>query len=264
MRRTIAALGVLLLVFLVAAPAEGGSSSATGCGVKAFSYAGLESDAKAHGVSATLSTTVAPAVTDGHVGGWIGVGGVNAGPNGVAEWLQTGYAAFSSDDTSEIYYEVTVAGSAPHYTELAANVGAGVSHRFAVLEMAGKPSWWRVWVDGKPVSPPIHLPGSHGAWYPQAVAENWNGGTGACNTYSYRFQDVALATQNGGVWRPLNASYTYQDPGYHVVPISSDPAHLPGREPGRLAPSYVIVSGVPTVIRWESFTIAAFGMRMQP
>jgi hypothetical protein len=223
MRRIVPVLGVFFLVFLVATPAEGGNSSATGCGVKEFSYAGLESDTKAHGVSATLSTTVAPAVTDGHVGGWVGVGGVDAGPSGAAEWLQTGYAAFASDDTSQIYYEVTVAGSQPRYVEVAANIGPGVSHRFAVLEMQGKASWWRVWIDGHPVSPPIHLQGSHGTWYPQAVAENWNGGSGACNTFSYRFSDVSLAKKNGGVWRPLKASYVYHDAGYHVVPISTTP-----------------------------------------
>jgi hypothetical protein len=137
--------------------------------------------------------------------------------------LQTGYAAFTSDDTSEIYYEVTVAGYQPRFTELASGVGPGASHTFAVLEMSRRPSWWRVWLDGEPVSPPIHLPGSHGAWYPQAVAENWNGGTGACNTYGYQFTDVSLATADGGVWRPFEASYTYQDPGYHVVSLSSTP-----------------------------------------
>ena len=60
-------------------------------------------------------------------------------------------------------------------------------------------------------------------WYPQAVAENWNGGTGACNTYSYRFTDVSLAQSSGGVWRPLQLSSEFQDPGYHVVPISNTP-----------------------------------------
>ena len=223
MGRIVAALGLLLLACLVASPAEGGNTSATGCGVKEFSYAGLQSDSTAHGVSASLSTTVAPGVINGHVGGWIGVGGVDSGPGGTAEWLQAGYAAFTSDDKSEIYYEVTVAGSRPHYTELAADIGSGVTHRFAVLEMSSRRSWWRVWVDGKPVSPPIHLAGSHGTWYPQAVAENWNGGTGACNTFGYRFADVSLATKDGGSWRPLAASYTYQDPGYHVVPISTTP-----------------------------------------
>src|SRR4029078_6517696 len=105
-------------------PAEGGSSSATGCGVKEYSYAGLESDTKGHGVRAPLWGRRPPAVTDGHVGGWIGVGGVSSGPGGAAEWLQTGYAAFTSDDTSEIYYEVTVAGSSPHYNELDTDEGA--------------------------------------------------------------------------------------------------------------------------------------------
>src|SRR5215472_4632915 len=146
MRRVIPALGLLLLVCLVASPAEGGSTSATGCGAKEFSYAGLQSDSTAHGVSARLSTTAAPGVINGHVGGWIGVGGVDSGPGGTAEWLQAGYAAFTSDNTSEIYYEVTVAGSPPHYTELASGIGAGATHRFAVLEMASQPSWWRVWV----------------------------------------------------------------------------------------------------------------------
>jgi hypothetical protein len=221
--RTTAILATLLLLFLAAAPAEGGSSRAAGCGVETFSYAGVQANSKAHGVSAVLDTTAAPAVTDGHVGGWIGLGGTSAGPGGAAEWIQTGLAAFAADDTSSMYYEVTAAGSSPKYTELAANIRAGVSHHFAVLEMADRASWWRVWVDGKPVSPPIHLPGSHDRWYPQAVAENWNGGTGACNTYSYRFRDVALAYADGGVWRPLASGSVLQDPGYHVVPISTTP-----------------------------------------
>jgi hypothetical protein len=223
MRRTLPILFVLALVFLVVTPAEGGNTAATGCGVQTFAYAGLEADRKAHGVSATLETTLPPAVTDGHVGGWVGVGGVSAGPGGVAEWLQAGLAAFTSDDTSQMYYEVTLPGSDPKYVQLAASVSTGVSHRFSVLEMNRRNNWWRVWVDGHPVSPPIHLPGSHGAWYPQAVAENWNGGNGACNTYSYRFRDVSLAGTNGGAWRPMRQSYTFQDPGYHVVPISTTP-----------------------------------------
>jgi hypothetical protein len=222
-RRLAPMFAVLALVFLAVAPAEGGSTHANGCGIQAFSYAGLQASSKAHGVSATLDTTVAPAVTDGHVGGWIGLGGTSAGPGGTAEWIQTGLSAFQSDDTSHMYYEVTVAGSQPRYVELASNIGRGVSHKFAVLEMSKRKSWWRVWVDGKPVSPPIYLPGSDGRWYPQAVAENWNGGAGACNTYSYRFSNVALAQSRGGVWRPLVSSSVFQDPGYHIVSLSNSP-----------------------------------------
>ena len=223
MYRTLATFATLFLVGLVASPAEGGSSAATGCGVQTFSYAGIQASNKAHGITATVDTTSAPAVTGGHVGGWIGLGGTTAGPGGVAEWIQTGLAAFTSDDTSQMYYEVTVAGSQPKYVELAASVGAGVEHHFAVLEMAGKKSWWRVWVDGRPVSPPIYLPSSDGKWYPQAVAENWNGNAGACNDYSYKFSNVSLARSNGGSWRPLKSSYVFQDAGYHVVQISSTP-----------------------------------------
>lgn len=223
MRRTIPIVGLLALVFLVAAPAEGGSAFSTGCGIRSYSYAGMQAENTAHGVEATLDPLTAPAVTDGHVGGWIGLGGTDAGPGGVAEWIQTGLAAFPSDDTSQIYYEVTVAGSQPQYTEVAANIGSGQSHKFAVLEVANRPSWWRVWVDGKPVSPAIHLPGSDNRWYPQAVAESWNGGAGACNDYSYRFSDVSLAQANGGVWRPLMASSVVQDAGYSVTQLSQTP-----------------------------------------
>jgi hypothetical protein len=221
--RLVAILGILGLAVIVATPAEGGSTAATGCGVPAFEYAGLQADNKSPGISATLSTTAAPSVINGHVSGWIGLGGTEAGPHGVAEWIQAGLAAFTSESTSEIYYEVAVAGRQPRYTELASGIRAGSSHRFAVLEMAGRRNWWRVWVDGKPVSPPIDLPGSDDSWYPQAVAENWNGGTGACNSYSYRFTNVSLAQMRGGAWRPLKQDALFQDPGYHVVPLSRTP-----------------------------------------
>jgi hypothetical protein len=223
MRRLMPALGVCFLAFLVVNPAVGGSTRASGCGVQQYAYAGLESGSKANGISATLATTVAPAVTDGHVGGWVGVGGINSGPNGSSEWLQAGLAAFTSDDTSEMYYEVTLPGARPRYVELGSDITPGISHHFSVLEMNRRPSWWRVWVDGRPVSPPIHLPDSHDRWFPQAVAENWNGDVGACNTFSYRFSNVALAHAQGGVWRPLASSYVFQDAGYHVVPISTAP-----------------------------------------
>jgi hypothetical protein len=223
MRRSLAILATFLLVFLAAAPAEGGSTAASGCGVTAYSYAGMQGMSKAYGISATLGTTNPPAVTDGHVGGWVGLGSTNGGPGGVAEWIQTGLAAFPADDTSQMYYEVTVAGSGPKYVELGSHIPAGVEHKFAVLEMGTRRSWWRVWVDGRPVSPPIHLPGSHDKWYPEALGENWNGNTGACNDYSYKFSNVTLATAQGGGWRPLESPYVFQDAGYHITSISQTP-----------------------------------------
>jgi hypothetical protein len=225
-RRITSILALLLLAFVAASAAEAGSTRSTACVGKDYSYAGLQSDSKAHGVSATLAPTAAPSVTDGHVGGWIGVGGTDVGPGGKPEWLQVGLAAFTSDLTSRMYYEVTAAGKDTRFVQLAAKVEAGEQHHFAVLEMSNRASWWRVWVDGKAVSQPIHLPGSHGAWYPQAVAENWNGGTGTCNGFSYRFSNVTLAQKSGGDWQPLQQSSLFQDAGYKVVKTASPGSFL--------------------------------------
>ena len=80
MRRIVLFLAVLALAVLAVSPAEGGSTHANGCGAESFEYAGLQASNKSHGVSATIGTTIAPAVTDGHVGGWIGLGGTSGGP----------------------------------------------------------------------------------------------------------------------------------------------------------------------------------------
>jgi hypothetical protein len=220
--------GVLCLAFAAALPAQGARAKAagaraSGCGHSTYSYAGLQSERKAHGVSATLLQVEEPSVLDGHVGGWVGVGGTTGGPNGAAEWLQVGFAAFSDTGTSELYYEVTAPGKNPKYVTIDPDARPGDRHRVSVLEMANRKAWWRVWVDNRPVSPPIHLPGSHGAWYPQAVAENWAGGTGACNAFNYRFTDVALAHASGGSWKPLQQSSLFEDHGYRVVRSAATP-----------------------------------------
>lgn len=215
-------LGLLSLAFLAASPAEGQSSQAA-CGSSSYAYAGLQADRRASGVAATLVPLETPSVSFGHVAGWIGVGGTDAGPGGTAEWIQVGLTSIDNDETSRMYYEVTVPGSAPRYVELDPSVPAGEKHHYAVLEMAKHRSWWRVWVDHKAVTAPIHLPGSHGKWYPQAVAENWNGNKGSCNAYDYRFANVRLARRPGGVWRPLKSSYLFHDTGYHVVLTSKAP-----------------------------------------
>jgi hypothetical protein len=223
-RRTLSVLAVLALSLLAASVADGRSSTASACGARDYSYAGLQSDSKAHGVGATLVPLHTPTVSAGHVGAWIGVGGVNLGPNGSAEWLQVGFSAFPSDRMSRIYYEVTVPGSDPRYVELDSSVKAGEKHSFKVLEMANRKAWWRIWLDGKPVSPAIHLPGSHDAWYPQAMAESWNGGVRACNSYQYRFSNVTQAHADGGDWRPVTRSVSFHDAGYRFVQTSRIPS----------------------------------------
>ena len=216
-------LAALCLAAVAVAPAEAGNSSAgavakinrTACVGTPYSYAGIENAGTAHGVSATIAETAKPAVENGHIAAWIGLGGLHAGPGDVPEWLQVGFIAFDGDSSAQIYYEIADSPKA-YYHQVKANVQPGESHHFAVLEMAGRSSWWRVWMDGKPVSPPIHLPGSHGTWKPQAMGENQTG-TGTCNGYAYEFSNLEVADANGGGWQPFDPGYTFQDPGYRVV-----------------------------------------------
>lgn len=181
---------------------------------KAYSYAGLVSARKAHGVSTTLTAVSAPQVSWGHVAGWVGVGGAGQGPNGTTEWIQVGYSGFYGGE-HKLYYEVTQPGKQPKYTPVL-DLQPGESHRIGVVEMRDRRNWWRVWVDGRAVSPPIYLPGSHGRWAPVATAESWNAGMGACNGLAYRFAQTRVATRPGGGWAGLRTGQTLQDPGYAV------------------------------------------------
>jgi hypothetical protein len=198
------------------APSETRAESA-GCGVLPYSYAGWQAKERSAGAAAIVTSLEEPSVTNGHVAAWIGVGGVGEGPGGTDEWLQVGVSAFSEPGSSSIYYEVAVPRSAPRYVEVASSVPVGVAHRMAVLEMAHRTSWWRVWVDGKPVSPPIKLPGSHAAWTPQAVAESWNGGSPSCNRYAFRFSRLLQAGGPGGAWAPFRSHVRMSDVGYQVL-----------------------------------------------
>jgi len=252
-RRILSVLAVLALALLAASVADGRSSRSNACGVQEYSYAGLQSETKAHGVGATLVPLETPAVSAGHVGAWIGVGGPGAGPNGSTEWIQIGFSAFHADSLSRIYYEVAVPGEDPRYVELDAGVKPGEKHRFKVLEMARRKGWWRVWLDGKAVSPAIHLPGSHGAWYPQAVAESWNGEVNACNKFHYRFSNVRLARSDGGDWKPLKQSIAFHDPGYRLVQTSNVPRSFLATSLGTPHP----ISRVPSRVSRASARLAA-------
>ena len=203
------------LPLLFAAPS---ASGVRGCGTSAYSYAGFQNTSRAHGVAAAITVLAAPRVQEGHVAAWVGVGGVGLGPSGANEWIQVGLSAFADGPESSLYYEVARPGQAPRYTEVEHSLAPGERRRVAVLEMAGGRDWWRVWVDGKAVSAPIHLPASHGAWQPIATAESWNAGTRACNGFRYRFDGVSVAGGPGGAWSPFEAGHTFEDPGYEAVP----------------------------------------------
>jgi hypothetical protein len=204
----------LTAAFLAGAPAT--HAEASGCGVAPYSYAGWQARDTAAGVAAIVTPLEVPAVENGHVAAWVGVGGVGEGPDGTDAWLQVGLSAFTEPGSSNIYYEVKAPGDVPRYVQVASSITVGVAHRLAVLEMAHRPSWWRVWVDGQPVSPPVKLPGSHGAWTPQAIGESWNGGTPACNRYAFRFARLLRAGGPGGDWHPLQRYVPLADTGYRV------------------------------------------------
>lgn len=206
-----------ILAALVAAAAAGvpAAADAARCS-KAYSYAGLVSADRAHGVRATIQALAVPRVKWGHVAGWVGVGGVGAGPSGETEWIQVGYSGFYGG-TSQLYYEVTPPNGDPRYVAVLASVRPGERHTVAVREIANRPEWWTVRVDGRAVGSPVHLPGSHGAWRPVATAESWNAGKGQCNAFAYRFSNVRIATRPNGRWRQFRSSYALQDPGYRVA-----------------------------------------------
>ncbi|MFL5963929.1 MAG: hypothetical protein ACJ757_13665 [Gaiellaceae bacterium] len=233
MRRPVLASLAAGLVF-AAAPA------AHACGSSGYSYAGISSRETVSGVSASLTSLAAPAVQNGHVAGWVGVGGPALGPNGSSEWIQVGYSGFPGLRVGSLYYEVALPGSSPRYYEVSSNVHQGAKHRVAVLEVAHRHGWWRVWVDGRAVSRAYRLPESHGAWRGIATAENWGGGTRACNRYSYRFDRISVARRAGGTWSRLSAVYRIQGGDNRLLLSSSSSfvartATLPRPEEPRVA-----------------------------
>lgn len=180
-----------------------GAAPAAACGSGGYSYAGIAAPAHAFGVSADVTPLGAFDVPAGHVAGWVGVGGPGLGPNGSDEWLQIGFNGIPGLPGNNLYYELVRPGGQPVYKQIAGALPFGRSAHVAVLEMRGHPNYWRVWVDRKPASEPIRLPGSHGRWAPIATAEAWDGGGGACNGFLYRFGRVSIARIPGGGWQSL-------------------------------------------------------------
>ena len=212
---------------LAGTSAQAGADSGCGAGTygnTGYAYAGHASDRKAHGVRATIQALAMPTVAAGHVAGWVGVGGPGAGPKGEDVWLQVGLAAWPGSQTI-LYVEFARPGITPVLRPIETGVPVDDRRRVAVLEMNGRPGWWRAYVGGKPVIEPIHLPGSSGRWQPIATGESWNGDVGACNRFSFRFEDVKVAGSPGGSWRPFLPGYKFQDKGFAVLRLSP----LPGR-----------------------------------
>ena len=205
--RILAAVALGLVGSLGSLPAAAGA-----CG--GYSYAGVQDARAASGIRAGLVQVAAPGVARGHVAAWVGVGGPGQGAGGRDEWIQIGLNALA-DGVSRLYFEIDRPGPGPSYEELAVDVAVGRRYEVEVIEVSSRPGWWQVWLDGAPVSDPVELPGSSG-WRPMAVAESWVGHDGACNTFAYRFEHVAVAPRSTGAWSRLVAGYRFRAPGYRM------------------------------------------------
>ncbi len=183
------------------------------CGKSAYSYAGIAGRHVTEGVAATVELQAAPQVEHGHVAAWVGVGGVGMGPRHTNEWLQTGVATLPGTG-NVLYYELAKPGQAPKYVELRSGIQIAERHRLAVIEMEKRPNWWRVWVDHRVVTHPIHLAGSHNRWPPVATSESWNGGVASCNGFAYRFNTIRV---RHAAWALVSNAYRIETPGYSVA-----------------------------------------------
>jgi hypothetical protein len=192
------------------------------CSAGGYTYAGVGAQTIAYGVGAVITPASGSSIFTGHVAGWIGLGGPGQGPNGSDEWIQVGLSSFPALTGNDLYYEVTRPGGAPTYHQITANLPAGKGLRIAVLEMRARPGWWRIWVSGKPASPPIFLPGSHGRWSPIATAESWDGGANTCNDFLYRFSRIHVARGPGGDWAQLGRVQQIRNSNTRVVMSARD------------------------------------------
>jgi hypothetical protein len=209
-RSSVASICVAVLAVLAGSAVAAPAARATACPAAGYAYAGLEGWDAARGVAATITTVETPSVAAGHVAAWVGIGAAGGGPDGSDLWLQAGIDA-KPGRAAHLYYEF-VSGERPaRYVELGRAVRPGTSHRVAVIEVAGRPTWWRVWVDGHPVSAALHLPGRR-TWEPTATSESWDGGTGACNAFAFRFTGLRL-TAGTGSWLPWLHASTLRDAG---------------------------------------------------
>jgi hypothetical protein len=200
------ALRFLLVSAAVATVALGGSAHARAGGNSLhYACAGFEAPRAAYGISAHITSLDAVNRPDGHATGWVGVGGPGKGPLGSNEWLQAGYAGYPSITGSDIYYGVALPGRFSTYRQVSTGVPVGTTTKVTLLEMHGRANWWRVWVNRKPVSPPIYLPHSHDRWKPVAAATSWGSRTGGICSGSryYRVSHISIARAPGGDWQQL-------------------------------------------------------------
>jgi hypothetical protein len=241
-------LGATMLAALVgmSTQASAGGLCSAASARDGYSYAGHQATSRAHGIRATVTMTREPSVRAGHVAGWVGVGGPGQGAEGVDAWIQAGIAKLPGEKPF-VYAEITRGDRAPEFIRVEKGVTSRRSHALAVLEMAGRPGWWRVWVDGRAVTAPVRMRKSSRRWAPIATAESWNAGTTACNGFGFRFETIEVSYGAGGSWRAFVPGHRFLDRGASLGDLTPSIVHsrpnaraLRGRA---LAYSFVVSSG---------------------
>ena len=173
-----------------------------------YTYAGRLSATRAHGVRATLTALSKPEVAAGHVAAWVGVGGAGQGVNGTDAWIQIGLSAFPGSE-SRLYYEIAGPACRPPTSSSSPRSAPASASSVAVLEMAQAPDYWRVWLNGKPVSAAGRAEGLE-----RPLASDRNGrivgrhGQRAATEFNYRFESVRIAAATGGSWQTRSSAAT--------------------------------------------------------
>jgi hypothetical protein len=88
-------------------------------------------------------------------------------------------------------------------------------------------------VNGRPASRPIYLPGSTARWRPIATAEAWDGGSGVCNRFAFRFERVEVASAPGGSWTRFRSGPRFQDKGYRLSLLDTTTSFVAASATGR-------------------------------
>ena len=269
MLRISSILALLSAVVFLVAPAQGGKSSAKSCGKQEFAYAGFQAEETAHGVRTGIAQLAPPDLSDGHVGGWIGVGGTERGPGRrgrVAPGRARGVQRRRPDEQAVLRGDGRRRG-ADVLRARAERRARRRSTDVAVLEMAraqvvvarlgrrqarsARRSTFRA----------ATAPGTRRRWRRTGTAA-----PAPATATRYRFTNVTLAHANGGALAAARRQLpSFEDPGLQGRPDLGGARAASSRRACRPhARASVIVSGVPTCISRASFRIAAFGMRMQP
>jgi hypothetical protein len=177
---------------VVALAAAAALPPAAACHV--YAYGGVQSAEYVGRIGATLTALERPDVASGHVGAWIGIGGVGEGPDGLDEWLQVGLSGLE-DGSTAVYLEIK-RGKYYRFRRLVRHVVVGKPFRFVLTER--RPGRWRVEMNRRVVAR-VHLDAI--AWRADLMAESWKKRPAACNTFRYRIG--AVSSPDAGRWTRL-------------------------------------------------------------